>query len=102
MGQLIDKLTGVMAVGQAIVRNPSEIRAIPEWLQSLRSSDGAIGAELPWLAYGAIEFLCEYLDDSKSVYGFGSGGSTIWLAGRSKTVTSVEHDRDWFEVVRSR
>lgn len=33
---------------------------------------------------------------------FGSGASSSWWAERSKSVTSIEHDKEWFEIVKKR
>jgi hypothetical protein len=53
----------------------------------------------PWLTKSANLILASYLRDSDAGLEFGSGKSTIWLARRVATLTSVEHNREWYEKV---
>jgi Methyltransferase domain len=55
--------------------------------------------ELPWFSYAAIDFLEEYLRQERRVFEFGSGGSTLFFARRSKSVISVEDNAHWCEIV---
>ncbi|UZD23954.1 hypothetical protein PBT90_11215 [Algoriphagus halophytocola] len=32
---------------------------------------------------------------------FGSGGSTLFLADKVKSIYSIEHDKAWFEMIHS-
>jgi SAM-dependent methyltransferase len=57
---------------------------------------------LPWLTPAANEILESYLLPGDTGLEFGSGGSTAWLAARVAHLTSVEHDRRWFEIVQQR
>lgn len=36
---------------------------------------------------------------NKSIFEYGSGSSTVWLAKHAKSVMSVEHDFDWYKIV---
>jgi hypothetical protein len=54
---------------------------------------------LPWLTPQAIEFIQGWLLPDHCGLEFGSGRSTIWFAGRSRFLTSVEHDPAWFSRV---
>lgn len=58
------------------------------------------GAPLPWVTYGFIDFISNRLSKDFELFEYGSGNSTKWYAERVKTVTSVEHDRQWFEAVK--
>jgi len=55
--------------------------------------------ERPWLTSTAFSILTSWLKQSDSVLEFGSGRSTLWLARRVSAITSVEHDKEWFERV---
>lgn len=57
---------------------------------------------LPWFTYSAISFLEERLRPSFELFEYGSGLSTLYFQGRVKKVTSVEHSREWVEIVRQR
>jgi hypothetical protein len=72
------------------------------WHRSARdhSSVSADGSPTPWWTYGATAWLDLALKDSCTVFEFGSGGSTSWLAQRVRTVHSVEHNPTWDAAVR--
>jgi hypothetical protein len=63
--------------------------------------DGA-GREIPWFTYPAIEYL-EQLDfRDRTVFEFGAGNSSVYWSRRAARVVSVEHDRAWYERLRTR
>ncbi len=57
--------------------------------------------DLAWWTFDAIEWADNFLQsrEAPSVFEFGSGASTIWLARRAAKVTSVEDDHDFFKTV---
>ena len=61
----------------------------------------------PWFVMGAITYLeDEFLENPYHPLKFksfewGSGGSTLWLSQRTKSVITLEHDRDWLEKTRA-
>jgi len=55
--------------------------------------------DLPWLTKDANMILSTYLLDTDVGLEFGSGRSTVWLASRSKHLTSVEHYELWYTKV---
>jgi hypothetical protein len=57
------------------------------------------GSALPWMNYAVIAFLEQRLNRDLSLFEYGSGFSTRFYAARVGRVTSVEHDRSWFEIV---
>ncbi len=54
---------------------------------------------LPWVTYGFIDFIEERLNKKMRIFEYGTGNSTIWYADKVQTVTSVEHDKAWFEKI---
>jgi hypothetical protein len=60
------------------------------------------GQPIPWLTYGAIDFLQARVPSEAIVFEYGCGSSTLWWAERIKTITSVEHDREWFSKISPR
>ena len=54
---------------------------------------------VPWLTPEAIRLLDSMLRPSGIGAEFGSGRSTSWLARRCAHLTSVEHDKAWYERV---
>ena len=58
------------------------------------------GRPLPWVNYPAIQLLNERLRPELTVFEYGAGYSTLYFAAHCAAVTTVEHDRAWFEEVR--
>jgi precorrin-6B methylase 2 len=59
------------------------------------------GNPIPWITYPSIRFLEPRLRSDMAVFEFGSGSSTLWWAKRVRRVVACEHDREWFDRVRS-
>src|ERR1043165_8129352 len=58
--------------------------------------------ELPWFSYSAIDFLSKYLTADMQVCEYGSGGSTLFFARRTREVFSIEDNPTWHELVTDR
>lgn len=56
----------------------------------------------PWLTREMVDILCTWLKPTDVGLEFGSGRSTAWFATRVGSLTSVEHDSQWFATVRKR
>lgn len=56
----------------------------------------------PWLTFGARRQLLRIVDPGDTVFEYGSGGSTLFLAERSRIVHTVEHDPEWFIKVKEK
>jgi len=59
------------------------------------------GAPLPWMNYAIIAFLGERLQKDMTLFEYGSGYSTLFYSRLVKRVVSVEHDKTWYEAVRT-
>jgi hypothetical protein len=59
------------------------------------------GNAVPWWSYAANEWVEARIRPTDRVFEYGSGGSTIWLAARARSVVSVEHDNAWYQKIRS-
>lgn len=77
------------------------VRRFGPWQRSIRDRLSPMMEANPWLTYGAIEFLEKNLKAGMSVFEYGSGGSTLFFARRQLSGTSVEHDADWAQQVRT-
>ncbi|OWK71318.1 FkbM family methyltransferase [Pedobacter sp. AJM] len=58
------------------------------------------GRALPWVTYSFIDFIKGRITKSQHIFEYGSGSSTIFYAERAGEVTSVEHDKGWFDKVK--
>ncbi len=72
------------------------------WVESYEKKMplGVNGEEIPWITYSAIEFLKGKLSLEMDIFEYGSGNSTIYYSKRVNSVTSVEHDKDWYEKIK--
>ena len=60
------------------------------------------GNEIPWYTYPAIEYLNNLDFSEKLVFEYGSGNSSTYWSKRAKKVFSVEHDKEWYEKVKTK
>ena len=70
------------------------------WLASLGAIyhlDRMIALDIPWWNVAATRDVASFLQrrPGARVFEYGSGASTVWLARRAASVTSVEHDAAW-------
>ena len=78
-----------------------EKRKVP-WIQTLFfTPQEMIISAIPWWPYKATSFISTHLEKRRgsTVFEWGSGASTRWLSTRADTVTSIEHDKEWFELL---
>jgi hypothetical protein len=71
------------------------------WFESFKSnrSIDKNGRQIPWFSYPFIDFLGTRLTKDLVLFEFGSGSSTSFFAERVKQVISIEHNKEWFEIV---
>lgn len=72
-----------------------------KWKDSLNGMQNALTDRWPWIAFEARRFVDRLLTPGAIVFEYGSGGSTIFYAERSKWIVSVEHDTTWFDSVQA-
>jgi SAM-dependent methyltransferase len=74
-------------------------------LLAIHQLDDMIQLDVPWWTYDAITEIETYIQKLgylPTVFEYGSGASTIWLAKRAKKVISIEHDRRWFDNLKNK
>jgi hypothetical protein len=71
------------------------------WIRSRREGTAVDknGEPIPWYTYPAIAFLENRIPRDAQVFEFGMGNSTCWWGARAARVTTVEHDRIWYDRV---
>jgi len=74
----------------------------PRWRKILKDRKTSVDMQLPWMTFSAIRFMEKHLDKSMKVFEFGSGGSSLFLSARAGEVVSVEHDKQWFELLEQK
>lgn len=96
----------------ALVEKPARLKALLSfghkgYLNSIgwfiafdeKQAVDANGEPLPWVTYSFIDFIRDRITKKLNIFEYGSGSSTAFYAKRAASVTSVEHDKDWFDLV---
>ncbi len=95
---------GILRFGFSILRETSQRKYILRWLESMRK-DYLLEKPSPWISFEALDFVQGYLKERRDlrIFEYGSGGSTLfWLNLEIDNCVSIEHDPDWFDVIRKR
>lgn len=82
-----------------VALDPRSLRFLRPWIRSLRAGQSPLGSSIPWMNFKVIRWLREYLKPTMAVFEYGTGGSTIFLGRRVRSLTSIEHDPRWFDLV---
>jgi hypothetical protein len=69
------------------------------WKRLVNSN--SVKSKLPWISFPVIDFLKENLTAESKVFEFGGGGSTLFFLDRAKEVVTVEHNKEWFDIIES-
>jgi hypothetical protein len=86
-------LRKVIDLSAALLRAPADV---PRYLSTLPPTGRTpLQVGLPWFTCGAIRALDAFLRRDHTVFEFGSGGSTLFLARRAAQVVAVESHEDW-------
>jgi hypothetical protein len=88
-------------LARLLVRNPRDARHARRYLASMAPGRSPLADGQPWMSFAAIEWLDANVSASASVFEYGSGGTTLFLADRAGSVHSVEHDPDWARQTRA-
>jgi hypothetical protein len=107
------KLTVLLSRTLALLLNHSPLHkwavsrsnfALTSWLKSLAaiySIDRLVSLDLAWWPFKVMKFIEKNFSKKHvSVFEWGSGASTIWMAKRGYQVISVEHDERWAQAVK--
>lgn len=74
------------------------------WMESLKRGypSDKKGRPLPWMNFGMVHFLTERLNGKMKLFEFGCGYSTLFYAERVESVLSVEHQKEWADIVNTK
>ena len=86
-----------------LIRNPDSYLHLSGWMQSLSAKKpmDQNGNPIPWMNFPVVRILEERLTKDLNLFEFGSGYSTLFYAKKVKTVTSVEYDEKWLNIIKS-
>lgn len=80
-----------------IIKDSNQRKYLFKWIKTLHKEMKPI----PWLTFGAINLLNAIELESKNIFEWGSGGSTLYWLKRGANVVSIEHDQEWYNKVKS-
>ncbi|HAV22143.1 MAG: hypothetical protein A2X67_01345 [Ignavibacteria bacterium GWA2_55_11] len=92
---------GAVVFASRMLMRGERPRNIVEWFRSLRPNY-LLERPSPWITFGAIDFLEEYIRPGMNVFEYGSGGSTFYWLRYKTSLISVEHDPMWYEIVHKK
>ncbi len=97
------KLLDILRLRSFNVLRNSEYLQTTGWFNSFkhRQAVDSTGKAVPWLAYPVSSFLQQRLNGEMSVFEYGCGNSSLWLAERVKRLICCEHDSVWYERMTS-
>jgi hypothetical protein len=71
------------------------------WLSSVRKGH-LLDRRIPWIPYDVIEFLKKHVHNGAYVFEYGTGGSTLFWLSLDASCIAIEHDPEWYNVMRAR
>lgn len=87
----------ILDVAVALLREPTDapryLRMLPAWRKQ------PLDHALPWYSFGAIDRLKARLRPTDRVFEYGGGGSTLFYAQRTASVTVAESHAGWASVI---
>ncbi len=66
--------------------------------KKLKSSVNEKNEPLPWFTYPALEFLNQLNLADADIFEWGSGNSSKYFSNKCKSIISIEHDLNWYEI----
>lgn len=59
------------------------------------------GNPIPWFTYPSIEYLKQLDLQSLKILEWGLGNSTLFFANRCKSIFSIEHNKQWYDLIKN-
>jgi len=76
------------------------LRHFFRWRRSLLEGSSPISDEQPWITFDAIRYLDKRVQPTDLVLEFGGGGSTLFFLNRCREVITIEHNNEWFSLLK--
>lgn len=87
------------ALARTLLTHPESFLVTTGYMKSFDQQEarGEHGEPIPWMSFTMVALLRQRLQKDQSVFEFGSGFSTMFLAERAQRVVSVEYDPQWYQ-----
>ncbi|HUX98034.1 MAG TPA: hypothetical protein VMV49_00645 [Candidatus Deferrimicrobium sp.] len=84
-----------------ILKDLSNRRYFILWLKTLLKKSNPVKKQIPFIPFRAQEWLIRFLKSDMRVFEYGSGGSTLFITKRVKSIVSIEHDKKWYQYINA-
>ncbi|WP_299463155.1 FkbM family methyltransferase [uncultured Microscilla sp.] len=100
--QFVWKILNVLGIGGTVHLHLQSGLKDDGWFVSFKKKQAVDknNQPLPWYTYSFIKFLEPRLNKNLNVFEYGCGNSTRWYAQLTQKVTSVEHNKTWFDKIK--
>ena len=95
----MNDLNSIFKFTWRMLRHPSQRKHICRWLAS-QQPNYLLRQRQPWIVFDAIDFLQSFDLRGKHIFEYGSGGSTLFWLQHHAMCVSIEHNLEWFALVR--
>jgi len=108
MASFISYLANVIAFNKGLSGIPfsGHRRIYSNWRSQVESKKFPLDLELPWITLIAKDFIEQFLSSKTKceikIFEFGAGGSSLFFLKLADEVYSVEHDKEWFNLIKSK
>jgi hypothetical protein len=85
-----------------LIKDQNSYLYLTGWMQSVKERkplDGN-GNPIPWMNFAVVKLLEDRLQYDFNLFEYGSGYSTYFYANKVRSVTSVEYDKKWFDIIK--
>jgi hypothetical protein len=86
----------ILKVLWKLISRPSQA---PSYFHNLITQKSPLELRIPWWSYDAINFIRKL--EFNNSFEWGSGGSTLFLASRSKQLITIENDFSWHDRLKA-
>ncbi len=84
-----------------LMKKPKTIKYFFTWVRHITPPPTSpLTHPLPWITLETHEWLYNFLTKNMTIFEWGSGASTIYLARRVKQLISIEHDTFWYTKIQ--
>lgn len=88
-----------MLVNYTGFRTLGFLKYMPEWKASLNEGVAPFSGRMPWFNYNCRDILKKAITSESKVFEYGGGGSSLYFLDIGATVVTVEHDKEWFDLL---
>ena len=78
-----------------------DLKYFGRWKHYMEPNRSSVADRLPWINFSSIDFLEKTLKPTDIVFEFGGGGSTLFFLDRVSKVITVEHNIEWYDILKN-